>query len=137
MAFGVRAATVRSWESGRSQPRGKRREAYGRFLQGLAQRADLQPRTPVLPASRSPEPPGAPAQAPRESVKSAAREAGPVPSGRVVIPAPGGAAGACSRAAATTSEGGWGPRVGAVAVVLGGWALMLVLLDTCLPGWAG
>ncbi|MER5874107.1 helix-turn-helix domain-containing protein, partial [Streptomyces sp. NPDC002044] len=43
-AFGVRAATVRSWESGRSEPKGQRRDAYRRFLQGLAQRADLRPR---------------------------------------------------------------------------------------------
>ncbi|MFF2776044.1 helix-turn-helix domain-containing protein [Streptomyces sp. NPDC058052] len=36
-AFGVTPATVRSWESGRSTPRGARREAYRRFLAGLAQ----------------------------------------------------------------------------------------------------
>ncbi|MFB6629628.1 helix-turn-helix domain-containing protein [Streptomyces sp. NPDC056362] len=37
LAFGVTPATVRSWESGRSTPRGRRKEAYGRFLAGLAQ----------------------------------------------------------------------------------------------------
>ncbi|MFK0011899.1 helix-turn-helix domain-containing protein [Streptomyces sp. NPDC091027] len=36
-AFGVTPATVRSWERGRSTPRGERREAYRRFLAGLAQ----------------------------------------------------------------------------------------------------
>ncbi|MFF6888447.1 helix-turn-helix domain-containing protein [Streptomyces sp. NPDC012421] len=36
-AFGVTPATVRSWESGRSAPRGGRKEAYRRFLAGLAQ----------------------------------------------------------------------------------------------------
>lgn len=37
MAFGVTPATVRSWECGRSAPRGGRKEAYRRFLAGLAQ----------------------------------------------------------------------------------------------------
>ncbi|WP_181512615.1 MULTISPECIES: helix-turn-helix domain-containing protein [unclassified Streptomyces] len=35
-AFGVTAATVRSWEAGRSAPRGQRRAAYAAFLSGLA-----------------------------------------------------------------------------------------------------
>ncbi|MFD8144025.1 helix-turn-helix domain-containing protein [Streptomyces sp. NPDC059708] len=38
-AFGVTPATVRSWERGRSAPRGGRKEAYRRFLSGLAQHA--------------------------------------------------------------------------------------------------
>ncbi|WP_424215061.1 helix-turn-helix domain-containing protein [Streptomyces sp. BI20] len=38
-AFEVHASTVRSWETGRSAPRGARREAYARFLAGLAQGA--------------------------------------------------------------------------------------------------
>ncbi|MEV6677427.1 hypothetical protein AB0N09_11250 [Streptomyces erythrochromogenes] len=37
VAFGVTPATVRSWECGRTAPRGGRREAYRRFLAGLAQ----------------------------------------------------------------------------------------------------
>lgn len=36
-AFGVTAATVRSWETGRSAPTGLRRAAYAAFLSGLAQ----------------------------------------------------------------------------------------------------
>ncbi|WP_203237785.1 helix-turn-helix domain-containing protein [Streptomyces sp. CdTB01] len=36
-AFGVTAATVRSWESGRTTPTGLRRAAYAAFLSGLAQ----------------------------------------------------------------------------------------------------
>ncbi|MER5888715.1 helix-turn-helix domain-containing protein [Streptomyces sp. NPDC001941] len=36
-AFGVTTATVRSWETGQSEPRGARRAAYGRFLAGLGQ----------------------------------------------------------------------------------------------------
>ncbi|WP_406184374.1 helix-turn-helix domain-containing protein [Streptomyces sp. NBC_01006] len=35
-AVGVRAATVRSWESGRTHPRGRKREAYTAFLNTLA-----------------------------------------------------------------------------------------------------
>ncbi len=35
-AVGVTAATVRSWESGRTAPRGRKREAYTRFLARLA-----------------------------------------------------------------------------------------------------
>ncbi|MEU8777104.1 helix-turn-helix domain-containing protein [Streptomyces sp. NPDC048606] len=41
VAFGVKPATVRSWESGRSAPRGGRRDAYRRFLAGLAQHGAL------------------------------------------------------------------------------------------------
>lgn len=35
-AFGVTAATVRSWEAGRTSPTGRRRAAYAAFLGGLA-----------------------------------------------------------------------------------------------------
>ncbi|MEJ8642818.1 helix-turn-helix transcriptional regulator [Streptomyces sp. MS1.HAVA.3] len=34
-AVGVTANTVRSWESGRTAPRGRKREAYTKFLAGL------------------------------------------------------------------------------------------------------
>ncbi|MFD5624557.1 helix-turn-helix domain-containing protein [Streptomyces yangpuensis] len=34
-AMGVAAATVRSWESGRTTPRGRKRDAYAHFLAGL------------------------------------------------------------------------------------------------------
>jgi len=36
-AFGITPATVRSWESGRTSPTGRRRVAYARFLLGLSQ----------------------------------------------------------------------------------------------------
>ncbi|MGW1776318.1 hypothetical protein [Streptomyces sp. NPDC002104] len=143
VAFGVRAATVRSWEAGRSEPRGKRREAYRRFLQGLAQRADIQPRTAVLPASRSPEGSVPPAPAPRASApgerKPAVPGGGASPSGAVAPPPPAPVAAAVSRsrAVALVPEARWVPWMGGVAAAIGGWALMLVLLNTWLPGWAG
>ncbi|MFJ3959618.1 helix-turn-helix domain-containing protein [Streptomyces sp. NPDC090036] len=39
-AVGVTAATIRSWESGRTAPRGRKREAYTRFLADLAARPE-------------------------------------------------------------------------------------------------
>ncbi|RSS51760.1 helix-turn-helix domain-containing protein [Streptomyces sp. WAC07061] len=41
VAFGVTPATVRSWERGRSTPRGGRKEAYQQFLAGLAQHGGM------------------------------------------------------------------------------------------------
>ncbi|MFB8399446.1 helix-turn-helix domain-containing protein [Streptomyces yangpuensis] len=38
-AMGVAAATVRAWESGRTTPRGRKRDAYARFLAGLPESA--------------------------------------------------------------------------------------------------
>ncbi|MFE5620561.1 helix-turn-helix domain-containing protein [Streptomyces virginiae] len=49
VAFGVTPATVRSWECGRSTPRGGRKEAYQRFLAGLAQHGDLAPHGDTRP----------------------------------------------------------------------------------------
>ncbi|MFF0744842.1 helix-turn-helix domain-containing protein [Streptomyces sp. NPDC004111] len=40
-AFGVTVATVRSWETGRTSPTGRRRLRYARFLAGLAE-ADIR-----------------------------------------------------------------------------------------------
>ncbi|MGW5733032.1 MULTISPECIES: helix-turn-helix domain-containing protein [Streptomyces] len=45
-AFGVTVMTVRSWESGKTSPRGERRQAYARFLEGLAQKTCAPPATP-------------------------------------------------------------------------------------------
>lgn len=121
MAFGVRVATVRSWESGRSQPAGKRREAYRRFLQGLAQRADAQPRAAALPASRSPESGAHRGLARREANTPAAVLGPPAPA------APGD----------VEEPSVHGARLGAAIAVLAGWVLVLVALGTYLPGWAG
>lgn len=126
VAFGVRAATVRSWESGRSTPTGQRREAYRRFLQGLAQRTDIQPRAASLPATRRPDS----AVRPYPAVPAAtAPEAEPAEPSEAEQPS--------LRAEYEAPVGGWLPRAGVAVVVVSGWVLMLVLLDAYLPGWAG
>lgn len=65
MAFGVTPATVRSWECGRTAPRGVRREAYRRFLAGLAQHNAVD-----VPGSAGPRPapPVPPKAVPRKAV---------------------------------------------------------------------
>lgn len=52
-AFGVTAATVRSWESGRTSPTGKRRAAYAAFLGGLASGLASGESGPFAPSPRS------------------------------------------------------------------------------------
>ncbi|MDA5283436.1 helix-turn-helix transcriptional regulator [Streptomyces sp. Isolate_45] len=148
LAFGVRPTTVRSWESGRSTPTGKRREAYRRFLQGLAQHADGRPR-PTTPPARSAPGCAAPAQGIPESSRPAdegfteamstervpseglrSQEAGTAVSG-ARVPTP-------RRADGAAEDGGrLLPRVGAVAVTLAAWVLVLALLGAYLPAWDG
>ncbi|MYT26152.1 helix-turn-helix domain-containing protein, partial [Streptomyces sp. SID7760] len=41
-AVGVRANTVRSWESARTSPRGRKREAYAALLRSLAAEAEAE-----------------------------------------------------------------------------------------------
>ncbi|MFD3782121.1 helix-turn-helix domain-containing protein [Streptomyces sp. NPDC058612] len=154
VAFGVRAATVRSWESGRSEPTGQRRDAYRRFLQGLAQRANLGPRPAAPPAASLPAAAPPAAAPPAAAPPAVARPAAVLPASRSprsdVPPRPGSpAAGAPASAPAQgaadrmppvaggTPACGWLPRVGAVAATLAGWVLVLVLLDAYLPGAAG
>ncbi|MFD8986231.1 helix-turn-helix domain-containing protein, partial [Streptomyces sp. NPDC059564] len=98
-AVGVTAATVRSWETGRTEPRGRKREAYASLLDRLAE-ADAVPEadTPdlnVTPAA-PPEPPSALPEAPGT----------PEPPGPPHPGVPAAPAGAAPRAA---------PRVRAIA----------------------
>ncbi|MEU3400996.1 helix-turn-helix domain-containing protein [Streptomyces filamentosus] len=98
-AFGVTPATVRSWERGRSAPRGGRKEAYRRFLAGLAQHGEVAPshaahgdRCPATDVRRPARRPAAPVTpAPRQG--STPRSACPAVSaaGWVVRVGPGGA----------------------------------------------
>ncbi|WP_354382117.1 helix-turn-helix transcriptional regulator [Streptomyces sp. PvR034] len=119
-AFGVTAATVRSWEAGHTSPTGKRREAYARFLRGLAQEPQRRA-AHRAPAARSGHAgPGAPA------APEAARPS-PVPEPRrhtPSVPEPGGR---------PVSE----RDLGLTAAALCAWLLILVLVPTLpalLPG---
>ncbi|MFD9676496.1 helix-turn-helix domain-containing protein, partial [Streptomyces sp. NPDC059981] len=100
---GVTAATVRSWETGRTDPRGRKREAYAALLDRLAA-ADAVPEadTPDLnvpaaapaappPPPAPPEPPAPPAPEPAEPAEPAA-EAAPRTATGVRAFATGGAA---------------------------------------------
>ncbi|WP_158717245.1 helix-turn-helix domain-containing protein [Streptomyces sp. NRRL F-4474] len=92
VAFGVTPATVRSWECGRTAPRGVRREAYRRFLAGLAQHTAATGTTPQEPQAAGGRPaapaaaeaaprPAAPRTVPRKTVPPApppVRVVGPV-----------------------------------------------------------
>ncbi|MEU4494471.1 helix-turn-helix domain-containing protein [Streptomyces sp. NPDC023998] len=51
-AIGVTPATVRSWETGRTNPRGRKREAYAKLLAAWAN----EPDTPAEQSSKSPAP---------------------------------------------------------------------------------
>ncbi|GGY38437.1 hypothetical protein GCM10010363_19040 [Streptomyces omiyaensis] len=108
-AFGVTPATVRSWEHGRSAPRGGRKEAYRRFLAGLAQhgevtrsraaRGDRCPGADVRRPAHRPAAPVTPAPVSSPPVTPALRQGGtPRPAcpaasaaGWVVRVGPGGA----------------------------------------------
>ncbi|MFE9633829.1 helix-turn-helix domain-containing protein [Streptomyces sp. NPDC006463] len=55
-AVGVTVTTVRSWEAGRTDPRGRKREAYAAFLAGLAKPPEDAPEAEG-PTSADPDPP--------------------------------------------------------------------------------
>ncbi|MFF7297045.1 helix-turn-helix domain-containing protein [Streptomyces sp. NPDC008265] len=85
-AFGVTPATVRSWERGRSTPRGERREAYRRFLAGLAQQGttgSALPRAAVGGAAS----PAAARPAPSASAAGGATPAAPAAPAAATAPA--------------------------------------------------
>ncbi|MFD5407073.1 telomere-associated protein Tap [Streptomyces griseorubiginosus] len=51
-ALGTRVPSVEAWETGRAEPKGERREAYRRLLDGLAQRHPAPASSTVTPAAR-------------------------------------------------------------------------------------
>ncbi|WP_320782058.1 helix-turn-helix domain-containing protein [Streptomyces sp. CRN 30] len=57
---GVTRETVRAWETGRTTPRGRKREAYAKQLARLAREASPAKRTPDNGATPSPTPPTSP-----------------------------------------------------------------------------
>ncbi|MFJ2378134.1 helix-turn-helix domain-containing protein [Streptomyces sp. NPDC087769] len=69
-AVGVTRATVRSWETGRTTPRGRKREAYARLI------SSGRPSPQATPPSTRTKP-GAPNTRPKAAVKRAARPAAP------------------------------------------------------------
>ncbi|MFB7468673.1 helix-turn-helix domain-containing protein [Streptomyces sp. NPDC056224] len=65
-AVGVTVTTVRSWEAGRTDPRGRKREAYAKFLTGLAEPSQDAPSPEAEgPTSADPDPPSPAASASR------------------------------------------------------------------------
>ncbi|MEU2546458.1 helix-turn-helix domain-containing protein [Streptomyces roseolus] len=75
-AMGVTKATVKAWETGRSAPRGRKREAYAKLLGDAP--ADVSEETPGGAAAEKPAPGPAPAPAPanvrpKAAVKRAAK----------------------------------------------------------------
>ncbi|MFD9360094.1 helix-turn-helix transcriptional regulator, partial [Streptomyces sp. NPDC060031] len=97
-AVGVTATTVRSWESGRTDPRGRTREAYAELLSRLSTTpAPVPPDPPdtaaaphtaeaAPPAPENPEPAAAPSDP-----EAAAPGATPAPSAaEALAPSPGG-----------------------------------------------
>ncbi|MEU9305208.1 helix-turn-helix transcriptional regulator, partial [Streptomyces sp. NPDC048269] len=70
-AVGVTVTTVRSWEAGRTEPRGRKREAYARFLTDLS-----EPPRAETPAPADPDPPSPVADANDPAPGTAVAEAG-------------------------------------------------------------
>ncbi|MFE3792960.1 helix-turn-helix domain-containing protein [Streptomyces goshikiensis] len=77
-AVGVTGTTVRSWELGRTEPRGRKRESYAAFLAGLSERAAAhghpaggharpRPKSPARRAPHDPAPSRTPAPPPSRS----------------------------------------------------------------------
>ncbi|MFF2403259.1 helix-turn-helix domain-containing protein [Streptomyces goshikiensis] len=77
-AVGVTGTTVRSWELGRTEPRGRKRESYAAFLAGLSERAGAhghpaggharpRPKSPARRAPHDPAPSRTPAPPPSRS----------------------------------------------------------------------
>ncbi|MEU0628625.1 helix-turn-helix domain-containing protein [Streptomyces sp. NPDC005989] len=78
-AMGVTRATVRSWETGRTTPGGRKREAYARLISGGRPSPQATP-----PSARTK--PGAPNTRPKAAVKRAARPAAPKTVARLSMP---------------------------------------------------
>ncbi|MFF9474503.1 helix-turn-helix domain-containing protein [Streptomyces roseolus] len=102
-AMGVTKATVKAWETGRSAPRGRKREAYAQLLSGAPEDVSEEPRGAAAAGKPSAAPALAPTPAnvrPKAAVKRAAKppkapsrpeqrkKPGPEPEG-APAPAPG------------------------------------------------
>lgn len=89
-AMGVTRATVRAWETGRSAPRGRKREAYAKLL-GVYEE-------PTAPRTEKPARPAPAATRPRPAAKGPARPP------KAPAPAPGAAAPAPTARAASAAK---------------------------------
>ncbi|MFJ4901867.1 helix-turn-helix domain-containing protein [Streptomyces sp. NPDC088727] len=90
-AMGVTRATVRSWETGRTSPRGRKREAYARLI-GTADATSTSTPTSTPPAP--PQPPvGAPVESPTEAPVAPPTEAPVAPPTESLAETPAGACG--------------------------------------------
>ncbi|MFE2145966.1 helix-turn-helix domain-containing protein [Streptomyces sp. NPDC059456] len=114
-AVGVTVTTVRSWETGRTGPRGRKREAYALFLASLTTPPPPETAAPAPPppetAAPAPVPAGTPVPAPPMTPPQ-----GPGADGRGTESA--GAAGAADAALPPADAGAPGP-VGAAAADAG------------------
>ncbi|MBT2471434.1 helix-turn-helix transcriptional regulator, partial [Streptomyces sp. ISL-66] len=72
-AMGVTATTVRSWETGRTDPRGRKREAYAKFLARLGADRDSGANREAKAAANADA--GAPTDTPAARAPEAARAA--------------------------------------------------------------
>ncbi|MFJ9429104.1 sigma factor-like helix-turn-helix DNA-binding protein [Streptomyces sp. NPDC101490] len=119
-AVGVTKATVRSWETGRSSPRGRKRETYARLLgaPGAGPRADRpssmdgRPSGPERPEASAPPPrPDGPERSERSGAgepdgDQAVAGAGPVPGSGAVSGAVSGAQGSNGASPGAPDEAG-------------------------------
>ncbi|GHE86150.1 hypothetical protein GCM10018785_62380 [Streptomyces longispororuber] len=103
---GVTRATVRAWEAGRTEPRGRRRAAYAKLLESLSTGADAPPASPETPHSPGTPPSPATPHSPGTPRSGSSEAADP---GHGL---PGAAPGAGGRAG---FGGGGGSRSGAGA----------------------
>ncbi|MFE0700896.1 helix-turn-helix domain-containing protein [Streptomyces sp. NPDC058872] len=135
-AFGVTVATVRSWESGRTSPNGRRREAYSAFLRGLAQAASARAARPPVPrpeaaTRRSPSPDVTTVLRPR-SPRAPGYQAPPVPAPTPPKPASAVRVLSVSPPRDPVSPVRW-RRWHLAAASAGVWAAALHLVLTCPP----
>ncbi|SEC78456.1 DNA-directed RNA polymerase specialized sigma subunit, sigma24 family [Streptomyces sp. 2131.1] len=117
-AVGVTRATVRAWETGRTSPRGRKREAYARLLTDTGAVSGTAPAEPSAPPPPAPvEPSGSDAMAAMEPGE-AVEPGGAVEPGEAVEPGDAGEPEAGAEAVAPLAPVGPGAGVPAVAVAV-------------------
>ncbi|NUK18475.1 helix-turn-helix transcriptional regulator [Streptomyces lunaelactis] len=86
-AVGVTRATLRAWETGRTNPRGHRRDVYAQLLAGFeAEEREEASATAAAPAAEPAEPEARPA--PAAEAPAAPPTAEPIPAAPIAEPAP-------------------------------------------------